>query len=116
MPKLNQQQANDLVAYVLSELDSGTSRQQIINTLYDSGLDYKEAVTFVDDVGRMWKNSDKERGTTRIVRGVTIILIGVGLNVFVWVASGSYGLSLISIGALCWGLYDIVRGLIAKRA
>ena len=50
MPKLNQQQANDLVAYVLSELDSGTSRQQIINTLYDSGLDYKEAVTFVDDV------------------------------------------------------------------
>ena len=64
----------------------------------------------------MERNEAWEQGKTRITRGVTVMLIGVGLDGFLRLTGDSSGVSILTLAAVCWGLFDIVRGLMARKS
>ncbi len=99
-------------AQVVSYLDSGYSRQQMIDLLVESGLERESAALFVRTAHAAVMHERRVRGARMFLGGVGLALLGglVTLGAWFWAGPGgtyivTYGLIIVGALYALWGVF-----------
>ena len=104
--------SEDLVAYVVTQLEDKQSHQQITDNLVAMGFDHDEISVFVTQIDNERRARRRKGGITAIGFGGLLVAIGVGISVGISYLSGPSGTYVISVGLFLVAAYLIVMGLL----
>ncbi len=110
-PEFTDEQVTQLASFVAEQLESGTSKESLVDRLARGGVQYHEAVSFVDEIDRIRRTQRRNGAHNSIIWGIVILAVAGAITVGSYIAAAPGGTYLITWGAMIWGGIKILTGL-----
>jgi len=112
----SQRAIEELAQHVAEQLNAGTPRHEIINGLLDTGLDKSQAEQFVNNIESLrdeaLSEEQKKAGTKDLGCGLLLLIVGTAITLATWAAAEAGGTYWVMWGAMAFGAFYILRGLL----
>ena len=105
------EQSESLAERVKEHLRSGMSKQEATDILVALGVDLSEAARFVNEVDDMRKAELRRQGLGKVVGGILLAALGVGITWGTWVIAGPGGAFFVTWGLVVGGVVYAGVGL-----
>ncbi len=112
----DQDQITQLTVAISEQLEAGHSKRALIERLARGGIQYQEAVAFVNEIDRMRRTQHRNSGLWNTIIGT--ILVAVGIAVTVWTYTNAkpgesyyvvWGLVAVGIWRVGLGIYRLTK-------
>ena len=111
MPEFTDEQVAHLASSVAEQLERGASKESQVNRLARGGVQYHEAVSFVDDVDRMRRAERRNDGRNSVIWGIVILAVGLAITVGTYASAAPGESYFVAWGAAAWGGFKVLSGL-----
>ena len=85
-------------------------KERVIEQIIRAGMSDKDAADLVAEAWRSGRGDRRGEGRTEIMRGVTLLLVGLVMTLFFSINVGPLAIRFIFGGAILYGLFDLIRG------
>ena len=110
MADYEQQDVSELAGLVVQDLEAGHSKRRVTAQLISSGIEPKEARTFVEEVDSIRRAQHRRGGNITTMFGLALLAVGVGVTAFTYLTAQPGETYVIAIGPAVVGLILVLRG------